>query len=232
MGARAVLLVGSAAAMGAAAYLALRAAPAAAAPVGSYAFDGDPALWSGEWGAAAPAAVALESAPSFFDSAADAVLSTVDDVSYSLVGYRVMRDWRDAAALPKNAAYVAAMHEAEQRHGMPVNLVVRQAWQESRFNPNAYNTKSGASGMMQIVPRWHPEVDVWNPFASIAYGAQFDAQLFRQFGTWEMALKAYNWGPGNVSAWLRGDKSQPLETRNYSAQILADIGGDGGGVFV
>lgn len=155
----------------------------------------------------------------------DAVLGVFDDAVVGLTGYRFM-DWLDAVSKPENLALVAAMREAEARYGIPADLVVRLAWQESRFRPDAYNVVSGASGIMQIVPRWHPGVDPFEPYAAIDYGARYLASLARQFGTWELALKAYNWGPGNVSAWLAGGPdapSEPLETRNYSAQILADL---------
>jgi soluble lytic murein transglycosylase-like protein len=166
-------------------------------------------------------------APAGGGSPLDLLTGAVDDLGYSLTGYRLMGTrWREAAAQPENLALVAAMREAEARYGIPPDLVVRLAWQESRFNVAALNSGSGATGIMQIVPRWHPGVDPANPFASIDYGARYLAQLARQFGTWELALKAYNWGPGNVAAWLRGGDdapTEPLETQNYSAQILADL---------
>jgi len=157
---------------------------------------------------------------------AEGALGAVDDLGYSLTGHRFMTDWRDAAAKPENAALVIAMRDAEARHGIPADLLVRLAWQESRFKVDAYNAGSGAAGIMQIVPKWHPGVDPFDPFAAIDYGAGYLAQLHRQFGTWELALKSYNWGPGNVAAMLRGGPdapSEPLETINYSAQILADL---------
>ena len=157
----------------------------------------------------------------------DLITGAVDDLGYSLTGYRIMGTrWRDAAAQPENSFLIAAMHEAEARYGIPADLVVRLAWQESRFKVAAYNAGSGATGIMQIVPRWHPGVDPLDPPTAIDYGARYLAQLKRQFGSWELALKAYNWGPGNVAAWLRGGDdapTEPLETQNYSAQILADL---------
>lgn len=157
--------------------------------------------------------------------AADAALGVVDDLQAGVTGYRLMQRWQEAAEKPENAELVAVMHAAEAKSGIPFNLVVRVAWQESRFRPDAYNVASGATGIMQIVPRWHPNVDPLDPVASIYYGADYLASLHRQFGTWELALKAYNWGPGNVRRWLDSGRTsqQPLETRHYSAQILADL---------
>jgi hypothetical protein len=166
-----------------------------------------------------------------FDAITDAVrdpVGLVDDAIFALVGHRVMgARWLDAAAKPENAAFVAAMHAAESRYGIPGNLVVRVAWQESRFNPRAHNRRSNATGIMQIVPRWHPYVDAWDPLASIDYGAKYLSQLYRQFGSWELALKAYNWGPGNLKKWQAGKLAEPTETSTYSRQILADLGATG-----
>jgi len=160
---------------------------------------------------------------------AEGALGAVDDLGYALTGHRFMTDWLAAAAAPENAALVIAMRDAEARYGIPRDLVVRLAWQESRFKVDAYNA-SGATGIMQIVPRWHPSAPMGDPLQEIDYGARYLRDLRRQFGTWELALKAYNWGPGNVFAWLRGGPDapgEPLETRNYSAQILADLAAAG-----
>jgi len=58
-----------------------------------------------------------------------------------------------AIALPGNAAYVAKLREVEAKTGIPVNMLVRLAWQESRFREDIITgrTKSsaGAAGMMR-----------------------------------------------------------------------------------
>jgi soluble lytic murein transglycosylase-like protein len=220
---RAVLIVGSLAALGAA----FAASRALAADAGGEGVAGDSGAW---FGGDAPAAPAPWS--DTLGGFSDALLDVVDDAAFELVGFRVMSGsrWELAADKPENAAFVAAMHDAEARYGLPFGFVVRVAWQESRFNPDAYNRRSGATGIMQIVPRWHPSVNAAEPFSAIDYAARYLAQLFRQFGTWELALKAYNWGPGNVKKWIAGGTAapvEPLETRNYSRQILADLAATG-----
>lgn len=129
----------------------------------------------------------------------------------------------------RGARYKHDLLAAEDRHGIPRYLLARLAWQESRYREDVVTGKvassAGALGIMQIVPRWHPSMsraDCLNPPKAIEYAADYLAALKRQFGTWELALKAYNWGPGNVSAWLRGEKREPAETATYSKQILAD----------
>lgn len=122
--------------------------------------------------------------------------------------------------------YLAAIYAAEERHGMPRNLLARLLYQESRYREDiitgATVSSAGAQGIAQIVPRWHPEARPLDPWHSIDYAAAYLAQLQRQFGSWPMALAAYNWGPGNLRA--QGFNAAPAETRNYVAQITADVG--------
>lgn len=189
----------------------------------------------GEWGGAIARAAddALAGVVAAIDGAGSLV-QVADDALFQATGVSLMgASWLEAAERPGNVDLVAAMHAAEARYGIPFNLVVRLAWQESRFNPRAHNVGSNASGIMQIVPRWHPGVDPWEPFQAIDYGAGYLARLYQQFGAWDLALKAYNWGPGNVSRWIasgRVSPAEPSETREYSASILGDLSQAGYGV--
>ena len=133
----------------------------------------------------------------------------------------MLSNWKDKLETT-GKPYKAAFAAAEAKHGLPHNMLARLAWQESRYNPNAYNI-SGATGLMQIVPKWHPTVNPKDPYASIDYAGKFLASLYKSTGTWELALKSYNWGLGNVQKWLRGKLKEPLETKLYSAQILSDL---------
>lgn len=172
---------------------------------------------------------AVRAAADALSNSGATIAGVVDDSFYQLSGVRVASSgrWREDADNPANRPLVNLMRDAEARYGLPHNLVVRVAWQESRFKVDAYNAASGASGVMQIVPRWHPGVDVWNPAVAIDYGAKYLAQLYKQFGTYAMALAAYNWGPGNqknidLANGVVGD-DWPLETRNYVRDVLADL---------
>ena len=63
-----------------------------------------------------------------------------------------------------------------------------------------------------------------NPFdaASAADGAgRYMAWLYSKTGSWTLALAAYNWGIGNVTR--KGMDNAPTETRNYVAEINADV---------
>lgn len=124
------------------------------------------------------------------------------------------------------APYLSAIAAAEAREGIPQNMLARLIYQESRYREDIIRgevvSSAGAQGIAQIVPRWHPDVNPLDPFASIDYAAKYLAQLYRQFGSWQLALAGYNWGPGNVRS--KGFEAAPKETRDYVAQITGDIG--------
>lgn len=138
-----------------------------------------------------------------------------------------------AYAAPKQAEKYAALFKfIEEDRGLPPNLLLRLAQQESFFNPLATNP-SGAQGMMQLIPKFHPGIDPFKPEEAIPYAGSFLKQQHDRFRSWRAALAAYNWGPGNVSKALAAhgddidavlrDVNVPLETRNYVAQITADV---------
>lgn len=132
--------------------------------------------------------------------------------------------WKRSA----NAArFIPALHTAEDAFDIPRDLLARVAYQESRFRDDiitgAKSSAAGALGIMQIVPKFHPEVNPLDPFASITYAGQYLGSLFRQFGTWKLALAAYNWGPGNLARNLSVPGKWPQETLDYIAEITKDV---------
>lgn len=115
----------------------------------------------------------------------------------------------------------AYARDAAIRAGIqPPDLFVRQIQQESGFDPDAYNAGSGATGVAQIIRRFHPDVDPTDPIASLDYAARWIASLRDQFGSYKEAFAAYNWGPGNVSKWDGRRDSLPAETRHYLDVIM------------
>lgn len=107
------------------------------------------------------------------------------------------------------------------------DLIKRIIRKESNFNPNAYNKKSGASGLMQLVPATAKMLGVRNPFdpeQNVKGGTSYINQLLKKYGNEGIALGAYNWGPGNMDAYLKtgkGKKGQamPPETVDYMESI-------------
>ncbi len=119
-------------------------------------------------------------------------------------------------------------YRAADKWQIPLSLLVAQAEAESAFNPNAYNP-SGATGIIQILPgTWGglyskadglPN-DQRNAESSLYYGAKYMHQNYKQFGNWDLALAAYNAGPGNVQKY---HGIPPFaETQNYVKKINAN----------
>jgi len=111
--------------------------------------------------------------------------------------------------------------EAEKQGlGKYSDLLVRQAKQESNFNPYATSPK-GAGGIFQHMPATAKElgIDPYDPTQSIQGGVKYMGQLLNKYqGDQTKALAAYNWGMGNVDR--QGLEKAPAETQNYLKNIL------------
>jgi Transglycosylase SLT domain len=60
-------------------------------------------------------------------------------------------------------------------------------------------------------------------------GRSYLARMYRRYGNWLDAIAAYNWGPGNMDAWIgsgRPSSSFPLEVERYRNRVLHDAGFD------
>lgn len=116
------------------------------------------------------------------------------------------------------------------QYGVDPNLAIAVAQQESGGDPNAVSP-AGAQGVMQLMPATAVSLGVSDPFdaeQNIDGGVRYLSQLLSQFGgNQQLALAAYNWGPGNVSK--NGFNNWPAETVNYVSSILSAIGIDGNG---
>jgi hypothetical protein len=117
--------------------------------------------------------------------------------------------------------------ESAARHGVSASLLAAQLMAESNFNPNAVSP-SGAQGIAQFMPATAAAYgldDPFDPVAAIEAQARLMAELLRQFGSVELALAAYNAGPGAVSGC--GCIPPYPETQAYVARILALLDGAG-----
>ncbi len=56
-----------------------------------------------------------------------------------------------------------------------------------------------------------------------ALGRAYLARLYRRYGTWPDAVAAYNWGPGNMDAWIGGGRQAdrlPSSVSLYRVRVL------------
>jgi hypothetical protein len=111
--------------------------------------------------------------------------------------------------------------EAARDNLLPVGLLARLLWTESRFRADAVSPV-GALGLAQFMPTTAEERGLSNPFAAdqaIRHAAKLLADLDRQFGNIGLAVAAYNAGPGRVTKWLAGDETLPRQTEQYVPAI-------------
>lgn len=108
---------------------------------------------------------------------------------------------------------------AARRHGIPEDLFLRLVQQESGWNTAAISS-AGALGLAQLMPDTAVRlgVDPLDPAANLDGGARYLAQQYRRFGRWDLALAAYNAGPGAVED--HGGIPPYTETRDYVRIIL------------
>ncbi|KIC14293.1 lytic transglycosylase domain-containing protein [Leisingera sp. ANG-Vp] len=114
--------------------------------------------------------------------------------------------------------YLQMARDAARLHGVPEELFLRLVQQESNWNPNAKSHK-GALGLAQLMPATARAlgVDPAVPKQNLEGGARYLARQFRKFGSWRLALAAYNAGPEAVQKY--GGVPPYKETQNYVKKI-------------
>ena len=112
---------------------------------------------------------------------------------------------RERAVLP----LVSAVAE---EFDIPAAMILAVIRAESDFRADALS-RAGAVGLMQLMPDtfvWlceeldepHAEKDINDPETNIRFGGYYLSYLFEKFGSWRVALAAYNAGEGRVAEWL------------------------------
>ena len=117
-------------------------------------------------------------------------------------------------------------NSAARKNGLDVerfvNTFLRLIQQESGYDPQAYNATSGASGIAQIVPRWHPGVDPFDPMKALPYAAQYLADNIKRYGgDFLRGTAAYNAGPGTIDAVAGLDRRRARLQRAASRGCMA-----------
>jgi len=109
--------------------------------------------------------------------------------------------------------------------GVPVRLFDALVAQESRYRPYA-RSHAGAMGLTQLMPGTARHLKVGNPWdvrENLTGGARYLREQLDRFGAWELALAAYNAGPGRI---VQYDGIPPFrETRNYVRAIMSTLNG-------
>lgn len=120
--------------------------------------------------------------------------------------------------------YTNYYNSAAQQYGEDPRWLQAMSQQESQGNPNAVSPK-GATGVMQLMPGTAQDLgvtDSTDPAQNIAGGAKYYAENKKKYADPNLALMAYNWGPGNVDKWIQNGANPeevPQETRDYVRKV-------------
>jgi membrane-bound lytic murein transglycosylase D len=153
----------------------------------------------------------------------------------STSGRGVARVWAK-----KSGRYTAAMKNALARAGLPTDLVWLSLI-ESGHNASIVSP-AGAAGLWQFMPEtgrtYGLTVDRWvdqrlDPVEATEAAVRLLSDLYRRFGSWELAMAAYNMGHGGLTRAIRKYNTNdfwelarheagiPWETTIYVPKILA-----------
>lgn len=199
--------------------------------------------------AAAPSATRSGDATSASDAAWLRALAPPDlPTKYDERVVRYLRFYRDTAGgrsiarawAKKAGRYAPAIRAELTRAGLPTDLVWLSLI-ESGHNPTI-GSSAGAAGLWQFMPdaarSYGLVVDRWvderlDPERSTQAAVRYLSDLYRRFGTWDLAMAAYNMGYGGLSRSVRKFNTNdfwelaryeagiPWETTLYVPKILA-----------
>lgn len=115
--------------------------------------------------------------------------------------------------------YLDVAKAAARRHDVPEEMFLKLVQQESGWNIGAVSPK-GATGLAQLMPGTAKRlgVDINDPTDNLDGGAKYLRMMYDRFGSWRLALAAYNAGPEAVEK--HGGIPPYAETKNYVAAIL------------
>lgn len=152
--------------------------------------------------------------------------------------YAIKNKQKVAQLLGKAEMYFPMMEEILDRYEMPLELKYL-AIVESALSPKA-RSRSGAVGLWQFLYRtgkiYNLNVTSYidersDPYLATIAACEYMKYLYNMFGNWELALAAYNGGPGTLNKAIRrsGGKMDywalrpylPVETRGYVPAFIA-----------
>ncbi len=139
----------------------------------------------------------------------------------------------------RGSRYLHHIVEEVEKRGMPTEIALLPVV-ESAFNPHAYS-RAKASGLWQFIPstgkNYGLQQDWWKDnrrdiVAATHAALNYLQRLHDMFGSWELALAAYNCGEGCVGRAIAANQKRglptdflslrlPPETMNYVPKLVA-----------
>ncbi len=136
--------------------------------------------------------------------------------------FRSLNPRDERLALLNNLPYARLIERAASRYSLDELLLAAVIEVESAFDAGAISPV-GALGLMQVMPstaELYGYKDPLNPAANVDLGARYLSRMLDTFdGDLELALAAYNAGPGNVRRFNGVPPFQ--ETKTYVGRVLS-----------
>jgi soluble lytic murein transglycosylase-like protein len=127
-----------------------------------------------------------------------------------------------SSTVSSSTSFADLINEASQKYGVKAELIEAVIKAESNFNADAVSS-AGAEGLMQLMPSTAAGLGVTDPMdpeQNINGGAELLSSLLNRYdGNVQLALAAYNAGPGAVDSY--GGIPPYTETQTYVQRVMS-----------
>lgn len=150
-----------------------------------------------------------------------------DRVKSSLIYFQTVAKEQFKKYLRRSKKYDRLYRQTLRKYGLPQDLVYLSLV-ESGFNPHAYSW-ARAMGLWQFISStgrlYGLERSWWvderkDPVKATDAACRFLKDLYERFGDWELAMAAYNGGPGRVSRTIKSQKTTDFWKMRLKRQTM------------
>ncbi len=150
-----------------------------------------------------------------------------DRVKSSIIYFQTVAKDAFTKYLVRSKRYTPMMSRILAEYGLPQDLIYLSLV-ESGYNPNAYSW-ARAMGLWQFIAstgrmygmnrNWWMD-DRKDPIKSTHAACRFLKDLYKEFGHWELAMAAYNGGPGRVRGTIKKQKTNDFWKMKLKRQTM------------